>query len=150
MESRWRIMAMKDVVMKDLIQAMRDKDARKKGVLQLVKAGLDNAEKVKKSALDEKEEVQIVQREIKQTKDFLVEAVKLDRKDSIEDANLKLEILYAYLPKQLTEDQVIAELTKLGIEKGMNMGEAMKIAVPALSGKTENALISKSVKSLIS
>lgn len=141
---------MKDVVMKDLIQAMRDKDARKKGVLQLVKAGLDNAEKVKKSALDEKEEVQIVQREIKQTKDFLVEAVKLDRKDSIEDANLKLEILYAYLPKQLTEDQVIAELTKLGIEKGMNMGEAMKIAVPALSGKTENALISKSVKSLIS
>lgn len=143
-------MAMKDVVMKDLIQAMRDKDARKKGVLQLVKAGLDNAEKVKKSALDEKEEVQIVQREIKQTKDFLVEAIKLDRKDSIEDANLKLEILYAYLPKQLTEDQVIAELTKLGIEKGMNMGEAMKIAVPALSGKTENALISKSVKSLIS
>lgn len=141
---------MKDVVMKDLIQAMRDKDARKKGVLQLVKAGLDNAEKVKKSALDEKEEVQIVQREIKQTKDFLVEAIKLDRKDSIEDANLKLEILYAYLPKQLTEDQVIAELTKLGIEKGMNMGEAMKIAVPALSGKTENALISKSVKSLIS
>lgn len=143
-------MAMKDIVMKDLIQAMRDKDTRKKGVLQLVKAGLDNAEKVKKSALDEKEEVQIVQREIKQTKDFLVEAVKLDRKDSIEDANLKLEILYAYLPKQLTEDQVIAELTKLGIEKGMNMGEAMKIAVPALSGKTENALISKSVKSLIS
>lgn len=140
---------MKDVVMKDLIQAMRDKDTRKKGVLQLVKAGLDNAEKVKKSALDEKEEVQIVQREIKQTKDFLVEAVKLDRTDSIEDANLKLEILYAYLPKQLTEDQVIAELSKLGIVKGMNMGEAMKIAVPALSGKTENALISKSVKKLI-
>lgn len=142
-------MAMKDVVMKDLIQAMRDKDTRKKGVLQLVKAGLDNAEKVKKSALDEKEEVQIVQREIKQTKDFLVEAVKLDRTDSIEDANLKLEILYAYLPKQLTEDQVIAELSKLGIVNGMNMGEAMKIAVPALSGKTENALISKSVKKLI-
>lgn len=143
-------MALKDVVMKDLIQAMKEKDARKKGVLQLMKAGLDNAEKVKKEALTEAEEIQIVQRELKQTKDFLVEAEKLNRADSIEDAKAKIEIIYNYLPKQLSEDEVKAILVEAGVTKGMNMGQAMGKAMPILKGKTENALISKLVKELIS
>ena len=142
-------MKMKDVVMKDLIQAMKAKDVREKGVLQLVKAGLENAEKVKRSPLDEKEEIQIVQREIKQTKDYLAEAEKLGRTDSVEDAQAKIEILYRYLPKQMTEDEVKEALVHSGVTSGMNMGEAMKIAMPLLSGKVENAIVSKMVKELI-
>lgn len=142
-------MKMKDLIMKDLIQAMKAKDARKKGVLQLVKAGLENAEKVKRSPLDEKEEIQIVQREIKQTKDYLAEAEKLGRIDSVEDANAKIEILYGYLPNQMTEDEVRDTLIQSGVTSGMSMGEAMKIAMPVLSGKAENATISKMVKVLI-
>lgn len=142
-------MKMKDLVMKDLIQAMKAKDARKKGVLQLVKAGLENAEKVKRSPLDEKEEIQIVQREIKQTKDYLAEAEKLGRTDSVEDAQEKIKILYGYLPNQMTEDEVKVALIQSGVASGMNMGEAMKIAMPVLSGKAENATISKMVKVLI-
>lgn len=143
-------MALKDVVMKDLITAMKEKDARKKGVLQLIKAGLDNAEKVKKSALEEPEEIAVVQRELKQTKDFLAEAKKLNRADSIADAEAKIAIIYNYLPKQLGEDEVKAILIEAGVTKGMNMGQAMGIAMPVLKGKTENALISKLVKELIS
>jgi uncharacterized protein YqeY len=143
-------MALKDVVMKDLITAMKEKDARKKGVLQLIKAGLDNAEKVKKSELEEPEEIAVVHRELKQTKDFLAEAKKLNRADSIADAEAKIAIIYNYLPKQLGEDEVKAILIEAGVTKGMNMGQAMGIAMPVLKGKTENALISKLVKELIS
>lgn len=143
-------MKMKDLIMKDLIQAMKAKDARKKGVLQLLKAGLENAEKVKRSPLDEKEEIQIVQREIKQTKDYLAEAEKLGRTDSVEDANAKIDILYGYLPNQMSEDEVPAALIQSGVVAGMSMGDAMKIAMPVLSGKAENATISKMVKHLIS
>lgn len=142
-------MKMKDLIMKDLIEAMKMKDTLKKGVLQLVKAGLENAEKVKRSPLDQKEEIQIVQREIKQTKDYLAEAEKLGRADSVKDAKAKIEILYGYLPNQMTEDEVRAALIESGVTSGMSMGEAMKIAMPVLSGKAENALISKSVKQLI-
>lgn len=142
-------MALKDVVTKDLFQAMKDKDARKKGVLQLVKAGLDNAEKVKKSALKEAEELQVVEREVKQTKDLIKEAEKLKRKDIIQDANAKLEILYKYLPNQLSEEEVRKQLVQLGIKNGMNMKESMGIAIPALNGKCEKALISKLVQELI-
>lgn len=143
-------MALKDVVMKDLIIAMKEKDARRKGVLQLLKAGLDNAEKVKKAPLIEAEEIEVVQRELKQTKDFLAEAKNLHRADSIQDAEAKIAIIYHYLPKQLSEDEVRAILVSLGVTKGINMGQAMKVALPALKGKTENSLISQMVKQLIS
>jgi uncharacterized protein YqeY len=143
-------MALKDVVMKDLITAMKEKDARKKGVLQLLKAGLDNAEKVKKSALEEAEEIELVQSELKQTKAFLVDARKLNRADLIQDAEAKIEIIYHYLPNQMSEDEVKAKLVELGVTKGMKMGVAMQIAMPELKGKTENALISKLVNQLIS
>jgi len=142
-------MAMKDVVMKNLIQAMKDKNVREKGVLQLLKSGLENAEKVKKAQLTEKEEFEVVQREIKQNKDFLVETEKLNRTDSIEDTKEKIEILYAYLPEQLTADEVKATLVKLGIQKAMKKGEAMIIAIPSLEGRTEKALISQIVDQLI-
>lgn len=136
--------------MKDIIQAMKEKQTLKKGLLQLVKAGLENAEKAKKAPLTEAEEIQIIQREIKQTKDSLAEGEKANREDIVKEAQEKLDILYAYLPKQLSEEEVTAKLVELGVEKGMNMGQAMKIAMPALSGKTENAIISKAVKQLIS
>lgn len=141
---------LKETIMKDLIQAMKQKDKLKKGVLQLLKAGLEKAEKEKKAALTSAEELQIVQREVKQTKDSLAEAEKFGRDDLVTEAKQKLEALSGYLPKQLGEDQVKEKLIAIGIGPDMNMGEAMKKAMPVLAGKTENSLISKVVKQLIS
>lgn len=141
---------MKDVIMKDLVQAMKEKNRLKKGVLQLVKAGLEKAKKEKKEAFTTAEETQIIQREVKQTKDSLAEAKKYGREDLAAEANEKLKILSSYLPKQLDENQVKEKLIAIGVKHGMNMGQAMKMAMPVLAGKTENALISKMVKQLIS
>lgn len=141
---------LKDVIMKDIIVAMKEKNRLKKGTLQLVKAGLENAEKDKREALTPAEEMQIIQREIKQNKDSLEEAKKFDRADLVEEAEEKIDILSQYLPKQLNEVEVKEQLEAIGVTAGMNMGEAMKKAMPVLAGKTENALISKVVKQLIS
>lgn len=140
---------LKEIIMKDLIQAMKDKNKLKKGLLQLVKAGLERAEKEKKAELTPAEELQIIQREVKQTKDSLAEAKKFGREDLVAEAKEKIEILSGYLPKQLDENQVKEQLMAIGVVPGMKMGEAMKLAMPVLAGKTENALISKVVKQLI-
>lgn len=140
---------LKEQIMKDLIQAMKEKNKVKKGVLQLVKAGLDKTEKEKKAELTEAEEIQVIQREVKQTKDALAEAVKYGREDLVAEAKEKIEILSSYLPQQLNEEQVKEALLKIGVQPGMAMGDAMKLAMKELSGKAENALISKVVKSII-
>ncbi|WP_342559456.1 GatB/YqeY domain-containing protein [Metasolibacillus sp. FSL K6-0083] len=140
---------LKTIVFEQLKVAMREKDVVAKGVLTLVKSALDLAEKEKGNELTQEEEIAIVNREIKQTNQALEGAESAGREDLIEKEQTKLEILKRFLPKQLTEEEIIAELTAAGIVKGMNMGEAMKIAKPLLAGKADGALMSKVVKSLI-
>ncbi len=140
---------LKTTVFEQLKNAMREKDTLSKGVLTLLKSALDLAEKEKGAALSTEEETAIVNREIKQTNQALEGAQKAQRDDLIQQEEAKLVLLKSFLPKQLSEDEIIALLTEAGITKGMNMGDAMKIAKPLLAGKTDGGTMSKVVKSLI-
>lgn len=141
---------LKAQVFDQLKQAMKNKDVLAKGVLTLVKAALDAAEKEKGAALSTEEEIAVVNREIKQTNQSLEGAQKAERQDLIDKEEAKLVLLKTFLPKQFTEEEIIAALQEAGIAAGMNMGDAMKIAKPLLTGKADGAAISKAVKALIS
>ncbi|MFJ7920304.1 GatB/YqeY domain-containing protein [Lysinibacillus fusiformis] len=140
---------LKTEVFEQLKTAMKEKDILAKGVLSLLKSALDLAEKEKGEALTADEEMAIVNREVKQTNQALEGAQKAERADLIEKEEAKLELLKSFLPKQLSEEEIAEKLVAAGVEKGMNMGEAMKIAKPLLSGQAEGAVISKVVKSII-
>ena len=140
---------LKETVFNQLKTAMKEKNVLAKGVLTLLKSALDTAEKEKGTALTNEEEIAIVNREIKQTNQSLDGAKQASREDLIEKEEAKLTLLKSFLPKQLTEEEIGTVLTEAGITKGMNMGEAMKIAKPLLAGKADGATISKAVKSLI-
>lgn len=140
---------LKTQVFDQLKQAMKNKDTVAKGVLTLLKSALDSSVKEKGAELSFEEEIAIVNREIKQTHQSLDGAKQANREDLIEKEEAKLAILTSFLPKQLTEEEIVPILTDAGIEKGMNMGDAMKIAKPLLTGKADGATISKVVKSLI-
>ncbi|WP_107926102.1 GatB/YqeY domain-containing protein [Lysinibacillus parviboronicapiens] len=140
---------LKTEVFEQLKKAMREKDVLAKGVLTLVKSALDLAEKEKGEALTHDEEIAIINREVKQTNQALEGAQNAGRADLIEKEQAKLVLLKSFLPKQLTEVEIAEKLTAAGVISGMNMGEAMKIAKPLLTGQAEGAVISKVVKSLI-
>lgn len=141
---------LKDQVFAQLKVAMKEKDVLSKGVLQLVKAALDAAEKEKGAVLTEAEEIAVINREVKQTNQALEGAESAGRADLIEKEQAKLTLLKSFLPKQLSEEEIAEALTAAGVTTGMSMGEAMKIAKPLLTGKADGAVISKVVKSLIS
>ncbi len=136
---------LKTVVFDQLKQAMKNKDVLAKGVLTLVKAALDAAEKEKGAELTPLEETAVINREVKQTNQSLDGAKQAGRDDLIEKEEAKLVILKSFLPKQLSEEEIVAALQAAGVTSGMNMGDAMKIA-----GKADGATMSKVVKSLIS
>ena len=140
---------LKTEVFEQLKKAMKEKDILAKGVLTLLKSALDLAEKEKGAALTAEEEIAIVNREVKQTNQALEGAQKAERADLIEKEEAKLVLLKSFLPKQLSEQEIAEKLVAAGVEKGMNMGAAMKIAKPLLSGQAEGAVISKVVKSII-
>ncbi|MER2106521.1 MAG: GatB/YqeY domain-containing protein [Solibacillus sp.] len=141
---------LKELVFEQLKQAMKNKDVLSKGVLTLVKSALDAAEKEKGAALSQEEEIAVINREMKQTNQALEGAQVAGREDLIEKEQAKIALLKTFLPKQLTEEELLAALAEAGIGAGMNMGDAMKIAKPLLTGKADGAAISKAVKALIS
>lgn len=140
---------LKTEVFEQLKTAMREKDTLAKGVLSLLKSALDLAEKEKGEALTADEEIAIINREVKQTNQALEGAQTAGRADLIEKEEAKLTLLRSFLPKQLSEEEIAEKLVAAGVGKGMNMGEAMKIAKPLLTGQAEGAVISKVVKSII-
>lgn len=140
---------LKTEVFEQLKTAMREKDTLAKGVLSLLKSALDSAEKEKGEALTAEEEMAIINREVKQTNQALEGGQTAGREDLIEKEEAKLTLLKSFLPKQLSEEEIADKLVAAGVGKGMNMGEAMKIAKPLLTGQAEGAVISKVVKSII-
>ena len=141
---------LKEQVFEQLKTAMKNKDVLAKGVLTLVKSALDAAEKEKGTILTPEEEIAVINREVKQTNQALEGAQAAGREDLIKKETAKIVLLKSFLPKQLSEDEIVRALTEAGVSSGMNMGDAMKIAKPLLNGKAEGAVISKVVKSLIS
>lgn len=138
-------------VQEDLITAMRGKNALAKGVLQIVKSNLTAKLKEKQlkdptAELTETEELAVIQKEVKQTEDAFNEAKKANRQDMVDKELLRLEVLNAYLPKQLDEVGIVEVLKTLPITKETNMGEAMQVAKSAIGAQAPGKLISTVVK----
>ena len=143
-------MTLKERVQTDLIQAMKDKNALVKGVLQIVKAGFNNAEKQAGMELDDTQLLPVIQKEIKQTKQALEGAVTAQREDLITQEEAKLTLLKSYLPEQLDEAQIEQRLYDAGVRSGLRMGDAMNMARLAIkAGEAEASMVSAIVKKLI-
>lgn len=127
----------------DLIQARKDKDAEKTGVLQLIKAGIEKAEIAKKGTLTEDEVLAVVKKEHKQGKESLEAAVAADRRNLVHSYSDKLYIIEKYLPQQLTEDEILAILKVEGAQKGDNIGKLMGMVMKDYKSQVDGALVKK-------
>ena len=140
---------LKEKLKDEFKSAMRNKEVLKKGILTMIISNITTAEKEKGTELTEIEVLAIVQRELKQTKQALVEAEKAERQDNIDYGKEKVAIIESYLPQMMNADEIRALLVENGIGSGTNMGEAMKVIKPLVAGKADNALVSKTVKEVI-
>lgn len=141
---------LKEKLMGDLKQAMKDKDVVKKNVIILIRAGISNSEKEKKRELTKGEEIAIVRTELKQTKDALEIAEKANRQDIVESEKLKIAVIELYLPKQISEEEVYDILIKLNVAKTTTMKDVMSLMQAEVAGRAEGSLVSKVVKEYLS
>src|SRR5699024_4161269 len=126
--------------------AMKEKDAVKKGVINLLRAGVQNQELDLKRELTEEEELKVVQRELKQTKQSLEEGQKADREDIVAAETEKITIIEHYLPKQLSVEEVKELIAKLGISKESSMGQVVGQMMKETAGSAEGKVVSQAVK----
>lgn len=132
---------------KDNVQAMKDKDKVKKGVLSLLISAIALAEKESGAELSEAEALKFVQREMKQEKDTL-ESTPADREDLIELSKTKLAIIESYLPQQMSEDEIVKAIEAIIAENGLELsrkaqGVVMKTMMSKFAGQTDGKTVSK-------
>ncbi|WP_303967579.1 GatB/YqeY domain-containing protein [Sporosarcina ureae] len=137
---------LKDRLMADIRTAMKEKDTMKKGVINLLRAGLQNESIELKRELTKEEEIKIVQRELKQTKQSLDEGLKANREDIVEAEKAKIAIVESYLPKQMNVEEVKELIASLGISKDASMGQTIGVVMKEVAGRAEGKTVSQAVK----
>lgn len=147
-------MSLKDLLMDDMKQAMRDKDVIKKNTVQFLRSAILQVEKDTMTQLTDPEIIEVISSQVKKRKSSLPEYEKSGRADLIDELNHEISILMQYLPEQLSEEQLITiiseTIAQLNATTPKDMGKVMAALLPKVSGKADNGLVSRLVKSRLS
>ena len=129
----------------DMKQAMKDKAVLKLSVIRMVKAAIQNEEITKGKALSDDDVLTILTRELKQRRDSLQEFEKADRNDLSSKTREEIEILTAYLPAQLSVEeirQLVREvIAQVGATSKKEMGKVMGVVIPKVKGKADGTTV---------
>ena len=145
---------MKKQIQEDVREAMKAGDEIKKDTLRMLLASLINKEKEKgKEELSEEEAQQVLVTEAKKRKEAAEAFAKAGKEEMATKEEQELKILQAYLPEQLSEDEVrklVQEaIEKSGAQSAQDIGKVMGILMPHVKGKADGALVSSVVKYLL-
>ena len=135
----------------DLKDAQRAKDELKLLTIRAVKSAVKYKEvEAANKVLDEPAIVAVIITQVKQRRDAAAEYKAANRVDLADKEEKEIAILQAYLPTQLTAEQLTAEIAKAigeAAAKSMkDLGAVMKIVTPRLKGQAEGKAISDEVK----
>lgn len=137
-----------DEVRAAMVAAMKAKDKDTKETLSVLLGALKNKAIDKRADLTEEEEIQVVLKEIKQTKETL-EMTPADRTDIIEECKKRIAVLEQYAPKMMDEAEIKAvieaTLAEVGIEAptAKDKGKIMKVLMPKVKGKADGKLVNE-------
>ena len=147
-------MALKETLMNDLKEAMKEKDIIRKNTVQMIRSSVLQVEKDNKTELDDEGIIDVIAKELKRRRDVLPEYEKSGRDDLIADINRKIEILLAYLPKQLSKEEleeiVTRAMDEIGATSMKDMGRIMGVVMPQTKGRADGKMINEIVKAHLS
>ena len=146
-------MNLKEQLQADLKTAMLNKDELRKEVIRFTIAGIKYAELNKNKPLDEAEVAAVLQTEVKRRRDTIAELEKVNRPDLLKHEQDQLEVLLAYLPRQMSREEIEAVakqvIAELGVSGPQATGAVMGKLMPQLKGKADGKLINEVVRDLL-
>lgn len=147
-------MSLKEQITNDMKAAMRAKEAGKLNTIRLILAEIKRKEVDEQIELNDQQTVAIVEKMIKQRKDSITQFEAGNRADLAEIEKAELEVLVAYMPAGLSDEEIAAEVaaavTASGAAGPQDMGKVMAIVKPKLAGRADMTVVSTLVKKALS
>lgn len=146
-------MSLKEQLLEDMKNAMKDKDAIKKSTVQMARAAILQVEKDNRITLDDDGILEIIAKEVKKRRDVLPDYEKSGRQDLIDNLKAEIDVLLQYLPQQLTEEEleviVRQAVQETGATSAKDMGRIMQIVMPQVKGRADGKMINGIAKKII-
>ena len=141
---------MKDELLQDLKEAMKNKDTLRKDTITMLRAAILQVEKDSQKTLTDDEICAIVAKEVKKRKESVKEYEDAGRQDIADSLKQEVEILSKYLSEQLSQEEIVKLVEDAVKESGAasprDMGKVMSILRPKTAGKADGKLVSDIVK----
>ncbi len=143
-------MSLKEKINSEMVAAAKAKDSLKLGAIRMIKTALHNKEIDAKRDLKEEEILQVLASIVKQRKDSIEQFKAGKRQDLVDKEEYELKVIQAFMPQQMSAEEVEAEVVKAITEAGASsvkdMGKVMKVLMPKVAGKADGKLVSDTVK----
>ncbi|MBQ6292190.1 MAG: GatB/YqeY domain-containing protein [Bacteroidales bacterium] len=148
-------MALEQQIQKDIMAAMKAKDQVRLNAVRSIKSAILLARTAEGASgeLTDGDIVKLIQKLAKQRKEAAEQYVAAGRQELADNELAEAEVLAAYLPKQLTPEEVEAKLKEIIAEVGASapsdMGKVMGVATKRLAGLADGKTISGIVRKLL-
>jgi len=137
----------------ELHSAMRSGDDLRKRTLRMILSSVKLAEVEKRGELDEAGMQAVLQREVKTRQEAIADAEKAQRPDLAAATHAELAVVQAYLPAQLSpeelEQMTRQAITATGAAGPQDMGRVMKEIMPKLQGRADGKTVNEIVRRLL-
>ena len=119
-------------------------------MITLIRSSIKQYEVDNRVELQDDEIVDLIAKQLKQTRDSREEFAKAGRDDLVSKAEAEIEVLKEYLPQQLSEEElneiVISTISEVGATSMKDMKKIMTSIMPKVKGRADGKLINELVK----
>ena len=144
---------MKSIIQKDIIQLMKSGQKDKVEKLRFILSFITQEEKDKNKELSDSEIIQILKKALKRNQDSYEQFTKAGREDLASKEKEEILIIQNYLPKEMTEEEIIKiiqeTITSIGATSMKDMGKVIGMIKKNHGDNADMSLVSKHVKSLL-
>ena len=147
--------SLKATVQSDLTTAIRERDAVRSGTLRMALAAITNEEVAGKEAreLTDDDVLKVLAKEAKKRKEASTAFTDAGRPELAAKEEAELVVLEAYLPAQLSDDElasiVAAAVEQTGASGLAAMGQVMKAAQPVVAGRADGGRVAAAVRAAL-
>jgi uncharacterized protein YqeY len=147
-------MSLKDKINADLKEAMKSKDKIKLNTIRSIRALILDFEKSGASKeLTQDDEIKMLSSAAKKRREAIEQYENAGRLELAENEKIELNVIENYLPKQLSEDEILENVKSLALEVGAStkadFAKLMPVVMKTLKGKADGNVIRKMVEHVL-
>ena len=147
-------MSLKDTIQADVITTMKARETEKLATLRLLSAAIKQREVDTQSTLDDAAVIAVIEKACKQRRESIAQYQQANRMDLVETEQKELDIISAYLPAQMSDDDIAAAVAAAIIQTDaasmQEMGKVMGVLKGQLAGKADMSKVSALIKAQLS